>query len=551
MGTAVEVALLLLFFSYFFIKFPFLEALMLMSYLTLSYGIFSMKIARENKSKRFELKRKLKESLFVELIQIRNHKRIIADFSLTLFVVFGAVLFYLFAPETYAVLKFFIVVMIIGVIAQVIERIGDFYTTKIYWLPEEERFVIRSSFQSRDFPIADLKEIRQESSPDLLKLHPLFTLLSANQDYTCSFQPVLKLSFPGEYIYMTPKEPQEWYDFFNDFIASPNDSEVTQILPFWHPKVLKRLFWKGYFAITVKGISAYTGLLFILIWLEVPPFVLIGFILFWWMFNLYISDRVLVAAMDAVELIEGEVFERAQSIFQKAGIPNVKLFVVDSPIHNGLATGMNIGRGTVMVTKATLQLSIEAVEAIIAHEAIHIKKRDVLMNQVARLLFIGIVVGMVYLFYDHIVVFADNLWIILPFFYGLMIAFPLYLSFLAQWTEIRADHHGAELLVDGREQMKNGLHELGEALDRMIAKKVEYSAVKEDTAKGTQMRNLERNTWLIRMIEFQFLAHPPLYWRIYMLSHPFSWKHAKRKWMIGRVKESLPNFRKVSTNIES
>ena len=63
----------------------------------------------------------------------------------------------------------------------------------------------------------------------------------------------------------------------------------------------------------------------------------------------------------------------------------MKLFVVDSPIHNGLATGMNIGRGTVMVTKATLQLSIEAVEAIIAHEAIHIKKRDVLMNQVARL----------------------------------------------------------------------------------------------------------------------------------------------------------------------
>ena len=49
MGTAVEVALLLLFISYFFIKFPFLEALMLMSYLTLSYGIFSMKIARENR----------------------------------------------------------------------------------------------------------------------------------------------------------------------------------------------------------------------------------------------------------------------------------------------------------------------------------------------------------------------------------------------------------------------------------------------------------------------------------------------------------------------
>lgn len=545
-GTVIEMILLIAFIAYFFITHPFWKAMMLMSYITLSYGIFSLKIDREKRAKRRELKARLKESAFVELIQTRDHKRIVADFTLTLFVVIGAVLFYLFAPETYAVLKFFIVLMMIGVLAQMIERIGNFYTTKSYWLPEEERLVIVSGFQSREFPMSDLKEIRRESAPDLLKLHPLFTMLLANQDYTSSFQSVLKLSFPGENIYLTPKEIQRWHEIFSEFVASENDSEVTQVLPLWHPQVLKRLFWKGYFAITVKGISAYTGLLFILIWLGVPPFVIIGFVLFWWVFNLYVSDRVLVAAMDAVELTEGEIFERSKMIFRKAGIPNVKLFVVDSPIHNGLATGMNIGRGTVMVTKATLQLRVEAVEAIVAHEAIHIKKRDVLMNQVARILFLGVVVGTVYLFYDHIVTFADNLWIILPFFYGLMIAFPLCLSFVAQWTEVRADHLGAELLEGGRGQMKNGLHELGEALDSTLAKTVEYSAVKKDTEKGIQMRNLDRNTWLIRLIEFQFLAHPPLYWRIHMLASPLSWKEAKRKWMIGRGKESLPDLRKVS-----
>lgn len=41
-------------------------------------------------------------------------------------------------------------------------------------------------------------------------------------------------------------------------------------------------------------------------------------------------------------------------------------------------------------------------------------------------------------------------------------------------------------------------------------------------------------------------AHPPLYWRIHMLSSQMSWKGARRKWMVGRLKESLPDLRKVS-----
>ena len=545
LGTAVEIILLIAFIAYFFTANPFGDAMMLMSYTVFSYGIFGVKLDREKRAKRIELNAKLKETVSVELIQTRDSKRIIVDFTLTFFVIIGALLFYLFAPEMYAVLKFLIVLMIIGVLAEVVERVGNFYLTKLYWLPDEERFVILSFFQSREFPVEDLKEINQESAPDLLRLHPLFTILSANQDYTSSFKPVLRLAFPGENIYMTPKDIEKWHSIFKAYISEETESEVLKVLPLWHPKVLKRLFWKGYFAITVKGISAYTGLLFLLIWLEVPPFVIIGFVLFWWVFNLYVSDRVLVAAMDAVEITEGEVFERAQTIFRKAGIPNVKLFLIDSPIHNGLATGMNIGRGTVMVTKATLELSIEAVEAIVAHEAIHIKKRDVLLHQVARLAFIGLIVGAVYLFFDQISTFADNLWIILPFFYCLMLIFPMYLSFVAQWAEVRADHLGSGLVVGGRAQMKNGLRELGEALDNTAAKTAEYGTVKEDTAKKIKMRNLDRNIWFIRFIEFQLFEHPPLYWRIHMLSSHMSWKGARREWMAGRLKESFPDFGKV------
>src|SRR5699024_3373098 len=120
---------------------------------------------------------------------------------------------------------------------------------------------------------------------------------------------------------------------------------------------LKRLVWKGYFAVTVKGISAYTGLILVLTWLDVPSYLMVGFVILWWLLNLYVSDRVLLAGTDALEMEDENILARANVIFSKAGVPNTKLYMVDSPIHNGLATGMNIGRGTVMLTKATTELS--------------------------------------------------------------------------------------------------------------------------------------------------------------------------------------------------
>src|SRR5699024_3748980 len=186
------------------------------------------------------------------------------------------------------------------------------------------------------------------------------------------------------------------------------------------------------------------------------------------------------------------------------------------PIYNGMATGMNIGRGTVMLTKATMELPVSAVEAILAHEAIHIKKRDVLINQIARMVFFSLIAAGVYLLYDQIVLLTEHIFIFIPIFYILMILFPVYLSFVGQWTEVRADHLGAELLEDGREQMKNGLRELGNAQDKTLHKTTEYSMVKDKKTK--EKPSTERGIWILRLIEFQLLIHPPLYWRITSLS---------------------------------
>lgn len=402
-----------------------------------------------------------------------------------------------------------------------------------------------SAFESRDLPLHDLEGVQRESSPDLLKLHPLFTLLSENQDYTMSFHSVLRLSFPGEKIYLTPNDINIWQDLFEKYV---NDIEREKhVLAIWHPKNLKRLFWKGYFAMSVKGISAYTGLLFILIWLDVPSYIMITFVLIWWLFNLYVSDRVLIAGTDAVELTDGHLFDEAQKLFKQAGISKTRLFLIDSPVHNGLATGMNIGRGTIMLTTATAQLPVEAIQSILAHEIIHIKKRDVLINQMARMLFLAILGLTIYVFFDEIVVLAENLVLFMILFYLLMMLFPIYLSFVAQWTEVRADFLGAKLLEGGTSQMADGLRELGLAQDEARDKTLQYSTTGEKPMKRTS--NVERDNWFFRFIEFQFQAHPPLYFRIKSLTSSLSWRETKKAWVAARIKESFPYWGKEKANV--
>ena len=540
-GAITEIILAISVLTYLFLAFPFSEAMMLMSFSGMGYGHIGTLLDKNKRKKWDELKRNLAVSEYQIISQNKNYKRIVIDLSMTVIASAGATIFLLFAPETYALLKFIIIFGLIAVLTQMVERVGNFFTTELYWFPDEERLIILSVFQSRDFPMDDLKEVKRESAPDLLHIHPLFTFLSANQDYTSSFQAVLKLSFPGENIYLTPDGIARWENVFRTYITEAEDKQVKKVLPLWHPKILKRLIWKGYFAITVKGVSAYTGLIFILIWLDVPAYVMIGFVLVWWLFNLYISDRVLLAGTDAVEITDGEIFDRARRIFEKAGIPNTKLYRIDSPIYNGMATGMNIGRGTVMLTKATMELPVSAVEAILAHEAIHIKKRDVLINQIARMVFFSLIAAGVYLLYDQIVLLTEHIFIFIPIFYILMILFPVYLSFVGQWTEVRADHLGAELLEDGREQMKNGLRELGNAQDKTLHKTTEYSMVKDKKTK--EKPSTERGIWILRLIEFQLLIHPPLYWRITSLSRPLSWPEARKAWMIARMKESLPGVK--------
>lgn len=525
---------------YIIVRQSFFDALLPVSVMLIAYISFSETFDRDKRVKKEQLKKKVAIANVQVVEQNKDGRRIFVDSCLTILISSISIICLLFAPETYIVFKYLIGVHLLMMLAPFVNRVADYLFATIYVLPEEKEIVIISLFESRELPMRDLDDVKKESAPDVLRIHPMFTFLSEHRDYTKAFTTVLRLSFHGVIIYLTPSDPEWWYEQWRKDANEQKIEKVKRVYPLWHPKTIKRLLWKGYFVITVKGISAYTGLLFILIWLKTPWYGIVLFISIWWLFNLYIADQLLITATDATKVTEGELYVIAQEIFSRAGITKTKLYLIDSPIYNGLATGMNIGKGTIMLTTATANLSKSAVEAILAHEAIHIKKRDVLINQLARIIITAVIALCVYLFFDQIKLLADHFVLFMIFINIIMIAFMIYLSLIAQWTEIRADYYGARLLAGASTQMAEGLRELSLAQDGSINKALQYSTVDVKGAKDNSYT--ERGSWLFQFIEFTFLPHPPLYWRIHTLLENRSWRKTKQAWVNIRFKACLPNF---------
>lgn len=261
--------------------------------------------------------------------------------------------------------------------------------------------------------------------------------------------------------------------------------------------------------------------------------------------NLILSDKVLKAALDAKPIQAGAVYELAQKVFQRAGLNRVRLYTTEANEYNGLAIGMTIGRSMVVLTSATLKLPPDAIEGILAHEAVHVKKRDVLTGQLLRILGIVVLVGLVYINVDTLQALADKKWLLVPVFMVIPWLYAVYLSFTQQWMEVRADHAGSAFLEGGKEQMAQALRLLTLQQEQALAKNLRYSLTDQEREKREKKMTsqLERDTWGWRFLEFQLQAHPPMYWRIKTLEtvdQPWGWNLFKR-WWVDRWRESLPD----------
>ncbi len=537
-GTTIEIILALLSLGSIFYHYSFMDGFIYIA--LVSSGYFLAISLTTGHEKRKEIEKELHHIIVEEIALERGISRIILDLFITGLVVMGAILFYIFGPD-YSALKYMIIFGLVSTVTEVIKRIGGYATVKLFYDKEEKQLYILSRFESRKIPIEDVEEVEVETNVDLLKLHPLLTMFSSNTDFTTNFQKVLRITVPGETIYVTIQEPEKWKSTIVNMIKVEGEESSPQlVLPFWHWKNGKRLIGKLYFASTVKGISAYTGLLLLLYYFEVPSSIMIGVALAYWVFNLYISDQVLRVAMDAKETQNPRIIQLSQRIFEKAGIPNVRVYETESTEYNGLATGMHIGKAMVTLTTATLKLPNEAIEGILAHEAIHIQKRDVLWGQIWRFVYMALVLALVLYIQTYVTNLEEYK---VPIFLGvwtLMMLFPIMQSFCSQWMEVRADHLGASLLEGKSEQMVNSLIILSQKQDEAINKSISYSTVQKNEDEK-EVSSIERDSLLWRFIEFQFMLHPPMYWRVQTLrENKEGWgKKIRKRWMVDRIKESV------------
>ncbi|MGG1242186.1 M56 family metallopeptidase [Bacillus cabrialesii] len=467
----------------------------------------------------------------------RNKTRLLSDIMLTAVVFAGAIIFFIYGPDPSA-LKYVILFGMISGGGALVKRILNVFSITVLYSASLEKLHISSRYETRTYPLSDLKDIQLESTADLLKLHPLLTMYSSRLDLTTSFQQVIKLSLPGETLFLTLKEPQRWKAILREYIdAEINVDNVISVLPFYHRKNVKRLLGKLYFAASVKGVSAYALLVLALYALHASPWIMGGAAMLYWVFNMYLSDRVLRAAMDAKPCHHPHVQAAADKIFRKAGISHVRLYETESDDYNGMAVGMNVGRSMVILTSATLTLPLRVIEGILAHEAIHIKKRDVLSSQLLRFLYLGAVVGIILLIEQQIARPETHKIALWAFIMATILLFQLYQSFCSQWMEVRADNLGASLLEGGYKQMAEALKVLAVRQDEDIQKQSAYSS--ETDADEIQIDSLTRDkSWLFRLIDFQFAPHPPMYWRVSTLLSNKGHGVLKR-WLRDRLKETI------------
>lgn len=133
-----------------------------------------------------------------------------------------------------------------------------------------------------------------------------------------------------------------------------------------------------------------------------------------------------------------------------------------------------------------------------------------MIGQIIRILALLVIVLFIYWLYHSFLLRNESLLFYIVF--VLILFLPLIQSLLLQWMEVRADHLGAIWLDNGNDQMADGLTALAVKQDELTYKAERYNLSNEE-----QNSSIERDSWFFRFLEFQFMIHPPMYWRIQSL----------------------------------
>jgi heat shock protein HtpX len=153
---------------------------------------------------------------------------------------------------------------------------------------------------------------------------------------------------------------------------------------------------------------------------------------------------------------------------------------------------------------------------------------------------VGALFGLVALFPD----LKRTPWLLVIIIFLLMNVHQSLQSLVGQFMEVRADRLGSEYVPGGSGQMAEALRLLSDNQEKDSQAAASYLAgqPRKQEEENTGAEAVKRDPWLLRLLEFQYMTHPPVYWRIGSLANdPGGWsRQAVKDWLATRWKESLP-----------
>ncbi|MEA1918993.1 MAG: zinc metalloprotease HtpX [Campylobacterota bacterium] len=107
-------------------------------------------------------------------------------------------------------------------------------------------------------------------------------------------------------------------------------------------------------------------------------------------FSYFNSDKMVLKRYNAIEVGPDQahgLFEIVERIAHRAETPMPSVYIIPDPMPNAFATGRNPDNAAVAITEGLLDLlTLEEVEAVMAHEMSHVKHYDILIGTIAATL---------------------------------------------------------------------------------------------------------------------------------------------------------------------